>query len=308
MAETKIDLVSYGGWPNCYRLVNDDRELIVTTDVGPRVIRCGFTDSQNLFAELPSQMGQAAEIWWMMRGGHRLWIAPEVQPATYALDNHPVDFTLNDDGITLLQPWEPETELQKEITIRFEPSGGICVTHRIENRGNKSRLFAPWALTAMAPGGVAISTFPRRTTSGHPLQPSHPLVMWSYTNFSDPRWTFTSNYLVLRQDSARPEPQKAGLFNEETCSGYLLGTDLFLKRTVARANLPYPDYHSSVELFTNHEFLELETLGPLIDLKPDSSTTHREYWFLRRNVTIDSFTDEGLDRTFQPLLASTRIG
>ena len=34
--------VSYGGWPNCVRLNNGKVELIITTDVGPRVIRFGF--------------------------------------------------------------------------------------------------------------------------------------------------------------------------------------------------------------------------------------------------------------------------
>jgi hypothetical protein len=37
-----IENVSYGGWPNCLRIANDEVELIVTTDVGPRVIRYGF--------------------------------------------------------------------------------------------------------------------------------------------------------------------------------------------------------------------------------------------------------------------------
>ena len=48
----------YGGWPNCYRLSNGTVELIATADVGPRIIRFGFTGGQNLFAEFPDQLGK----------------------------------------------------------------------------------------------------------------------------------------------------------------------------------------------------------------------------------------------------------
>ena len=39
-----MERVEYGGWANCYRLHNDVVELIVTADVGPRIIRFGFVD------------------------------------------------------------------------------------------------------------------------------------------------------------------------------------------------------------------------------------------------------------------------
>ena len=50
--------VNYGGWPNCIRLTNGQVELIITTDVGPRVIRFGFAGGQNLFNEVKEQMGK----------------------------------------------------------------------------------------------------------------------------------------------------------------------------------------------------------------------------------------------------------
>ena len=50
-----IEKVPYAGWPNCYSLSNGDVELIATTDVGPRIIHCGFVGSQNLFVEIADQ-------------------------------------------------------------------------------------------------------------------------------------------------------------------------------------------------------------------------------------------------------------
>ena len=38
-AAVKIEKASYQGWPNCYQVTNGEVELIVTGDVGPRIIR-----------------------------------------------------------------------------------------------------------------------------------------------------------------------------------------------------------------------------------------------------------------------------
>jgi len=34
----RVEKTEYKGWPNCYRVSNGEVELIVTGDVGPRVI------------------------------------------------------------------------------------------------------------------------------------------------------------------------------------------------------------------------------------------------------------------------------
>jgi len=45
----KIEKMAWGGWANCYRLSNDEVDLILTSDVGPRIMRYGFVDGQNVF-------------------------------------------------------------------------------------------------------------------------------------------------------------------------------------------------------------------------------------------------------------------
>lgn len=282
---------------------NGEVELIVTSDVGPRVIRYGFAGGQNLFKEFRNQLGKSGETSWQARGGHRLWIAPEMVPDTYALDNRSVKVDIKGGVVELTQPVEPETSLEKKIIIRLAESGSaVEVVHRIRNAGSKSRRFAAWALTMMAQGGSGVTGFPPRGTHQTNLLPTNPLVMWAYTDLSDPRWTFTKKYLVLRHDPKLSAPQKLGHFNRETWAGYLLGSDLFLKRTTADPAKPYPDFQCSFETFTNNDFLELETLGPLADIVPGATVEHVERWTLHRNVKIASWTDAELDRVLLPLL------
>ena len=50
---------------------------MVTGDVGPRIMRFGFVGGQNLLKEFPEQLGKSGEEKLQLRGGHRVWKAPE---------------------------------------------------------------------------------------------------------------------------------------------------------------------------------------------------------------------------------------
>ena len=86
-AAVQVEKIDYKGWPNSYRVSNGEVELVVTGDVGPRVIRFGFVGGQNLFKEYPEQLGKSGEVQFQLRGGHRVWKAPEDAVATWAPDN-----------------------------------------------------------------------------------------------------------------------------------------------------------------------------------------------------------------------------
>jgi hypothetical protein len=195
-AAVKVEKTAWKGWPNCYRISNGEVEMIVTTDVGPRVMRFGFVGGQNLFKEFTEQLGKSGEKQWMARGGHRIWMAPEHVKDTYALDNSPVKIDIQGDVVTLIQPVESETGLEKQIAIRMAASGSkVQIIHRIKNSRGGVRDLAPWALTMMAQGGHGVTGFPPRGTHPEQLAPTNPLVMWAFTNLSDPRWTFTKKYM-----------------------------------------------------------------------------------------------------------------
>ncbi len=302
-AAVKIEKTAYAGWPNCYRVTNGEIELIVTGDVGPRVIRLGFAGGQNLFKEFKEQLGKSGEKDWQARGGHRLWVGPEIVPITYALDNGPVKIAVRGSLLVATQPVEKETGLEKQMLIRMAPSGtGVEVVHRIRNTTLFPLEFAPWALTMMAPGGAGITGFPPRGSHPEMLDPTHPLVMWAYTDFSDPRWKFTRKYAVLRQDPKARTAQKLGHFNPDTWGAYLLGSDLYIKRYKAEPGKKYPDFGCSYETFTNADFLELETVGPITRVEAGKSVEHVENWTLHKNVKLSAWTDEELDQVLLPLL------
>lgn len=300
--------IEYKGWPNSYRMTNGEVELVVTGDVGPRIIRYAFPGGRNLFHEFPDQVGRSGEAEWRNRGGHRLWVAPEVappSPVTYAPDNVPVAIRVAGATLTATAPAEPGSGLRKQIAVKMEARGsGVEVVHRLTNTNPWTVELAAWALTVMAPGGVGITGLPPRGTHPEMLAPTNPLVIWAFTDLSDPRWQFTRQYVLLRQDAGVPSPQKIGSFHRETFGAYYRGKELFIKRYRAEPGKAYPDMGASFEMFANGEVLELETLGPLTRLAPGASLEHVERWSLHRNVTIRSWKDATLDRVLGPLVGS----
>jgi hypothetical protein len=226
-----------------------------------------------------------------------LWVAPEDAVKTYAPDNGPVAVRIEGGVLEATQPVEPLTGIEKQITVKMQESGtGVTVTHRLRNASGTARDVAPWALTMMARGGRGVHPFPPRGTHPEMLAPVNPLVMWAFTDLSDPRWGLSRKYLTLRQDPANAVPQKLGSYNRKTLGAYVLNGEMFLKRYDATAPpAAYPDMGCSFEMFTNAEMLELETLGPLERLAGGESATHVEHWSLHR-AAPGTWSDDELDR------------
>jgi hypothetical protein len=275
------------------RLENGAVEVVVPLGFGPRILRYAFLGGSNMFAEVPPEVQSLNTSFgepWHIYGGHRLWYAPEHPERSYFPDNRPVAVDTPAQGVRVRQDVEACSGLEKIVAVDLDPQGSyVTVTHTIGNCGSRSIELAPWALSAMAQGGVAV--FPNPPFRPHPegLLPSRPIVMWPFTRMNDPRWIWGERVVVLRQDPRAEEPQKAGFYDPCGYMAYLLGDVVFVKRHTPRAG-PHADYGCNVETFTNALFLELETLGPLVRLEPGDTVTHLEDWYLFRD-------DSGFDTT-----------
>ncbi len=281
-----MQTVDFNGWRNNVRLANRDVELIITTAVGPRILRCGFMGERNLFAELPGEQGGADESEWMLRGGHRLWVAPEEKPKTYELDNTPVAFEALPEGVRTRQPPGPLSGIAREMVITLASDANrINLRHTLINRGPVAVHCAPWAATVMAPGGTALIPLPPKIPHSERLTHNQEWSLWAYTDLGDDRWTITPSYLFFRQDRTRG-PNKLGIAHRQGWVAYMLEPFLFVKRFGYTEGSLYPDGGVNFETFSNQDFLELESLGPLVCLEAGAMVTHDEEWWLFRDVPL----------------------
>ena len=280
-----MEKVEFLELPNCFRLSNGEIEIIVTSDVGPRILFYGFAGGENILglhreAKVETPLGS-----WKPYGGHRLWIAPENMPNSYSPDNSPVEYeSKNDLSIRLIQPTEPVSKTQKELKISLDETGsGVKIEHRITNRGSDEIRLAAWALTIMRGGGEAV--IPNETFEPYgaeTLLPVRNLALWSYTDFTDSRWSFDKNSIRLRTDEAKPEPQKIGFLNRQGWTAYSWQNLRFVKKIDFQADAVYPDMNSNTEIYTAGSFIEVETLSPLRHLAPGESVEHTEVWQLMK--------------------------
>ncbi len=101
-----MEIIERLNLPNCIRLSNGEVEIIVTTDVGPRIIGYSLVGGKNILGWHPDARVETALGEFKPYGGHRLWIAPENMPDSYAPDNAPVEYFYNrkENSIRLVQP------------------------------------------------------------------------------------------------------------------------------------------------------------------------------------------------------------
>lgn len=287
----RAEEVEYQKWKRAFRIYNDTVQLLVLTEVGPRILCFGFLGEENEFHEIPEHSGKRGDQTFRVYGGHRLWVAPEIE-RTYFPDNVPVSVHRRNEAFVFTAPPEsrpPGTSLQKELEIKLSESGAhVTVTHRIRNLGLESTEMAPWALSVMASGGRAILPLPPRARmSPARLLPEGVFALWSYTDLADPRWKIGTQYIQLRHASngtGEFKEQMGGIFNPAGWGAYFRSGHLFIKKAAVEKNAKYPDFGCNFELYTDPHSLELETLGPLRNLKPGATAEHTEYWSLFKGI------------------------
>lgn len=308
-----FERVSYRGWNNAYQLSNGVVELVVTADVGPRILFYGFRNGENQLHEVVEDAGMSGGSEFRLYGGHRLWVSPEVE-RTYYPDNARVAVSQHRNTVRFTAPPEdlpPGTKLQKELEIDLAATGSqVRITHRIRNHDERATTLAPWSPTMMRAGGRAILPLsPRIAMDKDHYLPVGVFGMWSFTDFADPRWVLGTSYIQLRQlanSSGRFKEQMGGIYNSAGWGAYFSRSDLFVKRAAVISGAGYPDFGCNFEVFTNPDFLELETLGPLVELQPGGAVEHVEQWWLFGRVTSGE-DEEWIHATVVPLVEQTAI-
>ena len=284
------------GLPTCL-LKNSALTLEFLENAGPRIVRLFLNDSgENLLAEVPDMGWETPNGKYYLRGGHRLWHAPETAERTSIPDNNGLQIEEIPNGVRLVQPVESQTGIRKTVEITLPDDKPVVVLrHKLRNEGLWPVELAPWAITELPLGGWAILPQGKKPLGDNQLQPDRFLVLWPYARWTDPRLHLGDPYFLL---SSEPDenPIKVGYFNYQGWAGYLRNGTLFSKVFDVQSSARYPDYGCNVEVFSNHRFLELETLGPLVKLEVGQTIDHLEKWELIPGLADVPSVLEFLDR------------
>ncbi len=279
----------FHGYPT-RSLANQHLRIDYLAEAGPRLVRLFLAGSDtNLLAEAPDLSWETDLGEYRIYGGHRLWHAPEAFPRTYLPDNDGLAIDEFEDSVRLRQPTERATGIQKSMELRLEPDRPVLtVQHSLHNVGLWPVELAPWALTQVALGGVAV--LPQQAPVPSQYLPTRQLTLWSYTRLRDQR-LYLDDDLALVGGQVGETPFKIGYFNHAGWMGYLLGDVFFVKRFTPQPGLPHPDMGCNCEVYVWNRFLEVETLGPLTTLEPGAAIVHVETWELLHAPGVEPTID-----------------
>ena len=261
----------------CLYLDNGIVEIGVPLAFGIRIAHLSFVGEENVFFVQPKDMKTfTTEDGWRLRGGHRLWLAPEGE-SDYYPDNDPIEYKTAGETLILTQKNDPFLNVVKSMEIALK-GNKVEVTHRVKNTG-KSRRIALWALTVMKGGGILSIPLPEREDGFDPLVN---ISAWDYTDLSDERLKFGKKEIKIRQGVGKSN-LKIGVGHPAGAVSYKNGGTVFKKSIPLYKNKEYADGGVSFETFISDYMTEIEGLSPLITLSPDKTATYRESWELVRS-------------------------
>ncbi len=277
----RIDEVTHDGHASLALDAGGPR-VVVITDVGPRILGVSLPDGtgEGLLASLPGlTIDTPGQPPFRMHGGHRLWAAPEVPASTYLPDDDPPTVERSDTHVAFAA-FGP-AGLRK--TMRVAPTAGsVVIDHVLANEGPGPIEAAPWAITMLTPGGEA--WLPRWLGRSDPggFQANGSLVLWPYTRLTDPRLVLDHPIIRVLALAGSEGRVKVGLQGRVGWAAYRRADALLVKHVSWVEGARYADLEASVQCYCSGDFIELESLGPMVTLAPGESTTHRETWTLAR--------------------------
>jgi len=284
---------SYVGYESI-KIENNQIALWVTTTVGPRVIGLELTAGENLFAELPDASIECPGVGdYQLRGGHRLWQAPEDPRRTYLPDDDPLSVRETPEGVIFTQPVEPQTGIEKSLVIDLpNQQAEVIVEHQLKNCSSVPVELAAWAITQLKPGGTAILPQSGELSDEYGLLPNRQIALWPYTKANSEHITWGDRYIFVHANMV-DGALKIGFPNAMGWIGYLREKVLFIKQVEFSPDMDYYDFNSSSECYCNPSFVELETLSARTKLEPGESFSHRETWRVYDQVDA-SITEQSI--------------
>ncbi|HSA93153.1 MAG TPA: hypothetical protein VLE48_09100 [Terriglobales bacterium] len=288
--------ITYHGWPGSILLSNGQVEAVVVPNIG-RVMQFRFAGEEDgpLWENrlLDGKKPDPDSREWINFGGDKSWPAPQADwkrmtdrewppPATF--DAMPVKARLGRGEVELVSSVSRAYGIRVRRRIRLDADGaGMRITTIYEKvRGAPVRV-SVWVITQLdEPERVFVPRDSRNPQGYRPLTEAPPRDL-----------TVGPNRLSLTRDPARGT--KIGTDGEHLVwmdHRYVLA--VMTDRRQPQAD--YPDQGSSVEVWTNPDplpYIELETLGPLREMKVGDTLEQTNYYLLSRRSEKDPETEAG---------------
>jgi hypothetical protein len=291
-AATRVDRIDFQGWKNAWRLTNEQVEVVVVPQIG-RVMSFKFKDGENVLwsdRTLDGKQGDATGAAWINFGGDKTWPAPEAEWGHYtkrsrwmpppAFDALPVTARIDGNQVILTSPIDPFYGVRTIRRVSLQPGAAVMEIETTYERvsGEPSRI-AIWVITQFNEPVAVYVPIPETSQfqNGHFIFGEKP---W-------PQLTIVDHMLRVPRDPATAHK----LGSDADRMLWVDGTTMCLVSASRVPGAEYPDRGASVEVYTNPDpktYVELETLGPLVQMSPGDRIQHTTTYTLLRRTAADA--------------------
>ena len=282
----RVNRVNYRGWDDSLLMTNGDVVVVIVPQVA-RIMKYAFVDGENVLwvnDELaPERTGspgtQGFTERWENFGGYKLWPAPEKvwgEPPPWELDRGACRVEITpQNSVRLIGMPSPDFGLRFDREITLAPEGSrLEIKQSAVNVSDRPITASVWDVTQLKPDCVAFV----------PMGPGAGYRAGTKETF-EKQWRRAGSMMLLRPAG---DYTKTFFTGPPGWLGCKRGEALYLK-VFDIAETPPPRPETPREVYTAKDYIELEAVGPAVELQPDQSTTFTERWYLLR----DDFRDDG---------------
>ncbi len=285
-----IQKQSYRGWNDALVMSNGLVEAVIVPSIG-RVMQFRFAGEAGVFWENAALAGKpvnAASNDWGNFGGDKSWPAPQSEwpkitprawPPPVAFDSMPCTAKVIGNVVELTTPIDPHYGIRVVRTISLDARQPVMnIKTAYEKVEGEPRRVSIWVITQLPEPVMVYVPLPAQSINA--IGNANGYVLQSKT--APPSLKRTNNLLSMTRDKT---------------TAYKIGTDastmLWMGEKFAvridsprQPNKEHPDSGSSAEVYTNPNpliYVELETLGPLREMKKGDRIEHGNTYTLYRH-------------------------
>lgn len=250
---------------NCVSISNGSIKALVTIDYGPEIVFFGKQDGNNLLYASESSEEN-------MFVSHHVWDSNR----EYIPQKLPVVYSLLKDGASFSTVSMPEKDLKFKMDIIMNnDSQDMMVIHSIKSLSKDEITMSVLSSTLVAQNGTTILP---QSSAADRNAPNRMVSFWPYSKVGDKRFSMSDRYIKVAHDAGNEDKFRLGI---NDCDGWVLhviGENAFAQRFVHNEKALYPNFGSSVSVFTDADATSVETVSPLYNLKNRDTVNHVESW------------------------------
>lgn len=302
----KVKNITYKNWQKAVEISNLEIKIIVIPETG-RIIYFGYLGKENIFYENEALQGvhfnvdeyfsidginqapniggnrvlSCSEDYFHLITGSRHIPDPYINASSYAV-------SILKNGVVLESPISKLLGIQIKRTITILEKGTqVHINQELIKKKPAKNIdlekipFTIWSLSKIKTPNICYTPI----SDNSKFKDGFTISKWPDSKNNAEENVAVKNG-VLSLKSSKDLPQKIGLDAKNWVAGYLNDT-LFIEKFNFDDRATYPDNGTSVTIFGNHLFTELECLSPEKTLKIEEKITYNLTWQLLKIENIN---------------------